>query len=294
MWGLLPIFWKSLSMLDPLYIMAVRVIFSALFGYVVIAVKGKEGILRDALCRPKEMIRLAWASLLITLSWWLYVVAVNTGHILEAGLGFFMMPTMCLAASAFLLKEKMNRWETVSAVIAASGVMAALFLYGAVPWMALLMCVVFGAYGVIKKTVSCDGDVSVFIESLYMTAPALLYVFWAEGEGAGAIGVLSGWEWLLLPMTGVVTAFPLILFAAGMQGISFTAASVLMYLDPLIETSVGFLYGEMPSLMMSVNFGFALVSVGFCIAGTIARNAAIHRDLRRRLADRKNVTGKEA
>ena len=268
-WGMLPVFWKLLAQLDPVYLLSVRIIFSALVCGVVAFVgpSGKENwnYFQDG----PLMKKLGIASLLITANWGLYIMAVNTGHIFEASLAYFINPIICLLFSALVFHEMLNGWQKASALTAATGILTAFTIYGEVPWLSLLMCFPFAIYSAIKKKVNIPGMVSVFIESLYMVLPSAAYILWMNGEGHGAAGVLSGWQWLLLPMTGVLTAIPMALFSAGLRGISFSAASILMYMSPGIQIFLAFFYGETLSPIMWINFAFVLVAVVFYSVGSV-------------------------
>ena len=270
-WGLLPVFWKMLSGLEPVYLLSVRIIFSALVCGLV-AFWGSRWKKNSHFLRDKKLWkRLGIASVFITSNWGLYIMAVNTGHIFEASLAYFINPIICLLFSALIFKEALNGLQKASAFIAAAGIMTAFLLYGEVPWLSLLMCFPFSVYSVIKKKVDMPGMVSVFMESLCMVIPSALYIFWMNGEGKGADAVLSGWEYVLLPLTGVLTAIPMALFSAGLRGISFSAASILMYLSPGIQIFLALFYGETLSPIMLINFVFVLVAVVFYSIGTLRR-----------------------
>lgn len=268
-WGMLPVFWKLLARLDPVYLLSVRIIFSALVcGLVAFAgTSGKEN--RKYFHDGSLMKKLGLASVLITANWGLYIMAVNTGHIFEASLAYFINPIICLLFSALVFREKLNGWQKASALTAATGILTAFVIYGEIPWLSLLMCFPFAIYSAIKKKVDIPGMVSVFIESLYMVLPSAIYILWMNGAGHGAYGVLSGWQWLLLPMTGVLTAIPMALFSAGLRGISFSAASILMYMSPGIQIFLALFYGETLSPIMWINFAFVLLAVVFYSVGSL-------------------------
>lgn len=267
-WGFLPIFWKSLALLDPVYLLSMRILFSSLFCGLYLFLRSPEETARRFRDRPL-MRRLGAASVFITLNWGLYIMMVNTGHIFEASLAYFINPILCLLFSAFFFKEKLNRWQKAAALTAAAGILLSFLLYGSIPWLSLALCSPFAVYSVIKKKVNVPGMFSVCAESLFMTPPSLIYILWRETSGGGAAGVLTGAEWLLLPMTGLLTAIPMALFSAGLRGISFSAAAILMYTSPAIQIFLALFYGETLSPIMLVNFGFVLSAVFLYIAGSL-------------------------
>lgn len=279
-WGFLPAFWKSLSALDPVYILSARIVFSTLVcgAYVLATAHRREFF--SLLHAPALLGRLALASLFITANWGLYITAVNTGRIFDAGLAYFINPILCLLFSSLLFRERMNGWQKAAALTAAAGIAAAFLLYGSIPWFALIMCSPFAVYSVIKKKMTLSGMVTVFTESLFMTVPSLLYMGFCETEGRGAFTALSGWEWGLLPLTGILTAFPMALFSAGLRGISFSAASILMYLSPAIQVVLAAVYGETLSPIMLVNFAFVLAAVALYIVGSIRKSREVREAIR--------------
>lgn len=277
MWGFLPAFWRLLAMLDAQYILAVRILFSALLGYGWILAMGKRRLLSQVLSDRRTLCWLFGASIFITANWGLYIFAVNTGHVFQASLAYFMNPIVCLALSSLLFRERLGPWQLAAALTAAAGMVISFALYGGIPLLSVAVCLSFTGYSLIKKKVSVDGDVSVFLESLYMTVPSAIYVWWAEAEGFGAAGVLHGWEWWLLPATGVFTALPLIFFSAGIFGISFATASILMYMAPAIQLIMGFVYGEPMEPILLINFAFILCAVVLFVIGTVRGARKIER-----------------
>lgn len=269
-WGFLPIFWKSVSMLDPVYLLSARIVFSTFFCGLYLLFWDRHAAALHLKNGPL-MRRLALASIFITANWGLYIMMVNTGHIFDASLAYFINPILCLLFSAFLFKEKMNRWQAASIAVAAAGIFIAFAVYGEVPWRALLLCFPFAIYSAIKKGMQVPGMFSVFAESLFMTLPSLLCMGWEEMNGLGASAHLAGWEWLLLPMTGILTAIPMAFFAAGLRGISFSAAAILMYGSPTIQLFLAPLFGETLSPVMLINFPFVFCAVLLFVIGNLAQ-----------------------
>lgn len=280
-WGVVPVFWKYLYMLDPVYLLCVRIVWSTIvcgiWCFATTKARRAEGI---ALFRNRPLMkRLLAASIFITMNWGLYIYAVTGGHILDAALAYYINPILCLLFSALLFKEKMNAWQKSAILVAASGIITAFLLYGQMPWLSLIMCFPFAIYSCIKKGVRASGLLTVFFESLCVTVPALFYILYMDGMGAGAAGHVSGWEWLLLPMTGVITALPMAFFSAGLQGISFSAASIMMYLGPSFQMGTAFLYGEHLSPIMLINFLFVIIAVALYVTGNLRAAARLKKDI---------------
>ncbi len=281
LWGILPVFWKQLAMLDPLYILAVRIIFSAIFCGLLIRIAGKETDFIQAVKDRQIMQRLAAAGLFITMNWGLYIYAVNTGHIFEASLAYFINPIVCLAASAVFLKEHLGPFQKTATAVASAGILLSFVQYGEIPWLALAICITFSVYSILKKSLLVDSQVSVCIETLYMVIPSAVLIGWMEHSGNGAVSVLSGAEWLLLPAAGVVTSLPLLFFSAGIKGTPFSVSAIFMYLSPVIQLFLAPLYGEELSSVMLMNFLFALTAVALFIFGSLRDAARLKAKLRR-------------
>ena len=154
---------------------------------------------------------------------------------------------------------RQERWQWP--YIAGAGLVLAFCLYGVVPWLSFLICLTWATYSMLKKKVRLDSQVSVFIESFSMVPLSLLFIAFSEGHGLGAIGTFQGWQWLLLPATGVVTAVPMMLFSAGVKGVPITTGGMLMYLSPSITLVIGLLSGETITPPLRLTFCFAWVAV---------------------------------
>lgn len=115
-----------------------------------------------------------------------------------------------------------------------------------------------------------------FIESFSMVPLSLLFILWSEANGIGATGHLQGWQWLLLPLTGIVTAVPMILFSAGVKGVPMTMAGILMYTSPSITLFVGLCSGESITEPMAITFAFAWIAIAMYCSGAYRSLKRLH------------------
>ena len=138
-----------------------------------------------------------------------------------------------------------------------AGIIIAVIRYQRIPWIALIIGGSFAIYSAIKKTVHTDSVAAVFAETLVLAPFALAMLFWMETQGTGAIGVLHGWQWVLIPLAGVVTTVPLMLFSAGIQTTSMTLAGILTYVSPTLQLLISvLLYQEEFTTTHAILFGF--------------------------------------
>ncbi len=245
MWGILPVFWKFLAEVNPVYVLASRILWSAVLCLLIILLTGKMSELREVLANRQMVRRLVASGIAVAINWGLYIYAINSNHILDASLAYYLNPLLSIALGFVIFKERLLKLQWVSIIIAATGILIAIIMYGEVPIFALTIAISFSVYGALKKGFTCSGLVSTCVEASVLVPIALIYVVFSEISGAGAIGVLEGAEFILLPMAGVVTTIPLLVFSAGITKIPMSLSGILMYINPTIQLLIGvLLYGE--------------------------------------------------
>lgn len=210
---------------------------------------------------------IAGACIFITLNWGSYIYATTRGFILQASLAYFINPIVVVFFGGLIFQEKLRPIQKLSIFVAGLGLALAFFIYGVVPWLSFIICLTWATYSMIKKKVVLDSQVSVFIESFSMVPLALAFILFSEANGIGAAGIFNGWQWLLLPATGVVTAVPMMLFSAGVKGIPMTTGGILMYFSPSITLVIGVLSGEVITEPLLLTFCFAWVAVALYMYG---------------------------
>lgn len=182
-------------------------------------------------------------------------------------MAYFINPIVVVFFGGLIFREKLRPIQKLSVFVAGLGLALAFFIYGVVPWLSFIICLTWATYSMIKKKVVLDSQVSVFIESFSMVPLALAFIIFSEVNGVGAAGTFSGWQWLLLPATGVVTAVPMMLFSAGVKGIPMTTGGILMYFSPSITLIIGVLSGEVITEPLLLTFCFAWVAVALYMYG---------------------------
>ncbi|WP_374193818.1 EamA family transporter RarD [Glaciihabitans sp. dw_435] len=266
LWGLLPAFFLLLAPAGAAEIVAWRILFSLVFCALLLTVTRGWGrfiaILRDR----RTLLTLGLAGILILINWSTYIFATLNGQVVEAALGYFTNPIVTVLLGVFVLRERLRVLQWTSIVISAVAVLVLALNYGAFPWVALILAFSFGTYGLIKKTVGgrVDAISGLTIETMWLApiaAAALIAVSVTTGL---TIGTISAGHTLALLSTGVVTAVPLLFFAAAAGRLPLTYLGLTQYLAPILQFLIGvfLLKEDMPPARWA---GFALIWVALIV-----------------------------
>ncbi len=262
MWGLLPIYWKQLDSLDSLYILGIRIILSMVFSLVVLLIKGQRESIGKIYRNKKLLKKLVIAGACDNINAALYILAVNSGHILEASLAYYMNPIFTILISYIFYKEPIAKIQWLAIGLAITGVLIAVFAYGQPPVYALAISIWFAIYGGIKKNVQLDPAPAVFFESLGVTPFALIYLIYYVTTHGSQLASMPLSTMGFLSLSGVAAAYPLMIYGKGMNRSSLSMAGILMYLNPTLQLLVGvFLYHEPFTKVNAITFGFVWVAV---------------------------------
>lgn len=241
-WGLLTVFWNMLSKVNSVYILAQRIVWSMIFMAIYMAVLGKWKEIVLIFKDKRKLGTCFVCGILITINWGVYIFAVNSGHVLDASLGYFIEPILVASIGMLAFREQLSKMEKITFLFSAAGLLYMIFMTRTFPVMAILIAGSFAIYGAVKKTIDITPHASLFMETLCMTPFALGFVLCAEGQGMGSIGVLQGTQFLLLPACGVITSVPLLLFNIGVKEIPYYISGILMYINPTLQFLMGLYY----------------------------------------------------
>ena len=258
LWGLLPVFWKQLSMVGSLYVLANRILWSLVFTAVILFFRRERfASVRDVFRNKREWKRLMLSGIVISINWGVFIWAVSNNHILDSSLAYYMNPILVILIGTLVFHEKLTRMQWLAVAVTFTGLVITIIRYRQIPWIALVIGGSFALYGALKKTVKTDAVVSTFVETL-TTAPLFLaLVIWMEARGMGAIGAMQGWQWLLLPAAGIVSTVPLLFFSSGVKTTPMTLSGILMYINPTLQFLVSVvLYHEIFTVTHAILFGF--------------------------------------
>ena len=262
LWGLFPLYWPLLEPAVPAEILAHRIVWSLVFLAIVLAATAGFRWLRDIGRRRATL--LAVAAALITVNWGTFIYGVNSEHVVETSLGYFITPLVTVALAVTVLEERLSRGQQTAVLIAALAVAVLTVDYGRPPWIALVLAFSFGSYGLVKKRVGIDGTKSVFTETVFLAPVALAYVAFLEATGDGTLGSEGAGHAALIAASGIATAVPLMCFGAAAIRIPLTTLGLLQYVAPIMQFLIGVLvYDEaMPASRLA---GFALVWVALMV-----------------------------
>jgi chloramphenicol-sensitive protein RarD len=263
-WGLFPLYWKQLTSINSVELIAHRHLSSLFFVLCLMGLGPGWSGLRDALRSRAALTWHAVSGVLLTVNWLVFVWGVNHGHVIEASLGYFLVPLFNVALGRFVLREKLRRAQWIAIVCAASGVALMIVRVGHAPWIALSLAGTFGAYGLLRKKSPAGPLVGLGLETLLLAPAALAFILWRQGAGLGAVGQVSGPTHALLLCAGVITAVPLLLFAYGARRIRFITLGLLQYIAPTVQFALGvWIYGE--TFTRAQASAFALIWAGLAI-----------------------------
>ena len=257
LWGLLPIYWKLLQDVPAIEILGHRMIWSFFFMILVLTVTRRWQWVRPVLRQPKILMPFLLTAVILSLNWFVYIWAVNAGFIVETALGYFINPLVNVLLGYIFLKERLRSWQWVAVLLAFSGVLYLTFSYGALPWIALTLAFSFGFYGLLRKTAVLDSIDGLSLETawLFPFALGMLLLFAVQGKGAFGSGDLA--TTILLIGAGIVTAVPLLFFAATARRVTMATLGILQYLAPTIQFLIAiFIYNEPFNRAQFIGFTF--------------------------------------
>lgn len=271
-WGVLPIFWHMLAAVDALYVLSARIVASVAFLLVLLAARRRLGTVAEA-CRDRgALVRMMLSGVFICINWGVYIWAVNGGHALDASLAYYMNPILAVVLGTAVFGERLSPLQWLSVAVTFAGIVVTVVGHGQFPWMALVIGGSFAVYGAVKKGVRAEAEVSVLVETLTLAPFALAYLLWAEARGTGAVGVLSGWQWLLLPLSGIATTVPLLFFARGIKTTPMSLSGILMYVNPTLQFLVSVaVFREKFTAAYGVLFGFVWSGLALYLAAGFLR-----------------------
>lgn len=231
-WGISPLYWKALGHVPALEIVLHRIVWSFLFLLPLVLVRKKWTDFTTALKNRRAMLTLLVSTFLVSCNWLIYIWAVNTGHLLQASLGYYINPLVNVFLGMVFLKEKLRRPQAFAVLLAALGVLYLTLFFGRFPWIALALAFSFGLYGLIHKTMSIGSLVGLTIETLVASIPALIYLLYLGQLGRGIFLNQGAVTDLLLLGSSMVTAVPLLFFSFGTRRLQLSTVGILQYTAP--------------------------------------------------------------
>lgn len=263
LWGLVPLFWPLVREAGALELLAHRVVWSLVVAVILLAAVVPRGWWARFRSR-RNLVLIGVAAAVVSVNWGTYIWGVNSGHVVETSLGYYINPILSILVGVLVLGERLTPAQWASVGLAAAAVLVLTLDYGRLPWIALTLAVSFAAYGVVKKQLNAGAVETLTLESACLAPLALGYLGFLQLTGTGTFAVLGWSHSLLLAASGLVTAVPLLFFAASATRLPLSTLGLLQYLAPTLQFLLGLLYfGE--AMSPGRWAGFALVWLALMI-----------------------------
>ncbi|HDY8053062.1 TPA: EamA family transporter RarD [Vibrio vulnificus] len=267
MWGIAPIYFKSLAAVSPLEILSHRVVWSFFLLAALLHFGRHWRTVRDVLTSKSKMLYLVTTAILVGANWLIFIWAVNANHMLDASLGYYINPLINVLLGMLFLGERLRKLQWFAVTLAACGVLVQLIVFGSVPIVAIALAFSFGFYGLLRKKVSVDAQTGLFIETLVMLPAAAIYLlFIADTPTSNMLANPSQLN-LLLIAAGVVTTLPLLCFTGAATRLKLSTLGFFQYIGPSLMFLLAVLiYGEAFTSDKALTFAFiwgALVVFSF-------------------------------
>ncbi|MEZ8192632.1 EamA family transporter RarD [Vibrio sp. 1F279] len=267
MWGIAPIYFKSLSEVSPFEILSHRVVWSFfLLAFLLHMSRGWRKV-RDTLTSKPKMLYLVATSTLVGANWLIFIWAVNSNHMLDASLGYYINPLINVLLGMFFLGERLRKLQWFAVSLAAIGVIIQLIAFGSVPIVAIALAFSFGFYGLLRKKVSLEAQTGLFIETLVMLPIAATYLLFIADSATSDFSMNPMQLNLLLVAAGVITTVPLLCFTGAATRLKLSTLGFFQYIGPSLMFLLAVLiYGEAFTSDKAITFAFiwgALVIFSF-------------------------------
>ena len=239
-WGLFPLYWVLLKQVPATEVLAHRMLWSVpillLFVFLVKTWR------KDFFAALKDTGELRWlllTSILITINWGVYIIAVNLERVVEASMGYFLTPLLHVLGGYFIFKERIGRIRQLAVLSAALGVFYYIASVDTFPWIGLVLGVSFASYGIVRKIIKTPAVPGLLVETLLLAPLSLAYVIYLaiSHEAVFLNSSVSTDIWLML--AGLVTVIPLVLFTSGARLLPMTTTGILFYITPTLQFLVG-------------------------------------------------------
>lgn len=256
-WGFSPLYWKIISNIPALEILAIRVFWSIPFLAIIFLVRKDVTFFKTLVSQIWQNKIYALSASLLMINWLTWIWSVNKGFIVDASLGYFINPLFNVIIGVLFLHEKLRKLQWVALILAASGVLYLAINYGRFPWIALVLATTFSLYGYIRKTSSQGPFKGLTIEVHYMLIPALVIFIFLDQTTQISLWSLSSEMHIWLSITGLITVVPLTIFAYAARRIPYSTLGFIQYIAPTCQFLLGvFLYEEDFNETRFIGFSF--------------------------------------
>jgi chloramphenicol-sensitive protein RarD len=263
-WGFFPLFFRQLAHVSPMDVLSNRAVWACVFVGLLLSVRRQWHKVAAVCSRGRQLLMLAIAALLIGSNWLVFLWAVANRQVVASSLGYFLTPLVNVLLGLLVLKERLNRLEWLAVALAVAAMVNEIVAMGSLPWVSLILAGTFGTYGLVRKQLPVDAVAGLWLETLAMLPVCGLYVLWQAGNGHPVLGGHDLTTTGLLIGAGVLTALPLLAFAAATQRLALASIGMLMYINPTLQfVTAIWLFGEpmRPAQLLS----FGLIWLGLLV-----------------------------
>lgn len=263
-WGFFPLFFRQLAHVSPMDVLSNRAVWACLFVGLLLSLRGNWSKVRAVFRQPRQFAMLALAALLVGSNWLVFLWAVANQQVVASSLGYFLTPLVNVLLGLAVLKERLNRLEWISVGLALAAIANEIITLGSLPWVSLILAATFGTYGLVRKQVPVDALSGLWLETLAMLPVCLLYALWQSQQGHSVFVTADTSTALLLVGAGILTALPLMAFAAATQRLDLATVGMLMYINPTMQflTAV-WVFGETMQSARLISFGLIWIGLFF-------------------------------
>jgi chloramphenicol-sensitive protein RarD len=277
LWGVVPLFWPLVRRAGALEILANRIVWGLAVAAILLVLtvpKGWWGRIRSA----RTLAMLAAAAATVSVNWGFYIWGVNHGHVVETALGYYINPIFTILMGVVLLGERLARLQWVAVALAVVAVLVLTVDYGRPPWISLTLATSFSVYGLLKKKIDSGAVETLFLESAFLFLPAIGYLVYLQSTGRLTLGHLGTGHDLLLMSSGLVTAVPLLFFAAASTRVPLSTLGLIQYVAPTAQFLLGvWHFHEVMSPARWLGFGCVWVALMLLAGLGIAQSGATRR-----------------
>lgn len=263
-WGLAPLYFKAVAHVSPAEVLAHRIVWSLVLLAVLMRLKGRWPAARVAMTDRRVLLTLLVTTILIAGNWFAFIWAIANHRLLQASLGYFINPLVNVLLGFLLLRERLRRPQVVSVLLAALGVSCITVTRGGLPIIALVLAGTFAAYGLLRKLARVDALVGLTVETMLLLPIALVYLTILAMRGTIAFRSVSATTDLLLALSGIITAVPLLWFTNAVRRLRLTTVGFLQYIAPTLQfTLATAAFGE--PISPAELLGFGLIWAGLAV-----------------------------
>ena len=268
-WGFIPIFWKQLEHISSAEIVMHRMVWSCVIVLALIVLMRQWREFSVIFSQPKVLLRLFIASALMTINWGVFIWAVNSGHLVETSMGYFINPLINVLFGVLFFAERLRKGQMFALFIAFVGVLYLVLTFGAFPWISFTLAITFALYSVTKKSITVPAAHGMGLETLFFIVPAIAYLIYIEANGSGQF-TASAFNASMLVLGGLFTLIPLLLFAAAAKKVTMTVLGMTQYIGPSLQLLIGvFIYNEPFGSERMIAFGLIWLALAVYSADQI-------------------------